>query len=249
MRQFKYWLMAIVTIMTAGLLSACGGDDPEDNGEDENTVLFGTWYSNEKVGLDQITFEKKRLSGIWRMDSGRPVPFSGTYVLDGKEIDFWVTLDGESDKEYGTCKVIALSKEALEIIINYDGETEYYTLTRDKKDNDTGGTTDPDNDRLKYLCRTWRGEAPSWDNEYIYSITFKRDGGLYGRFLEGNGAMSDFTGQYRLYGESLDITLIFEDENEQDIDHYEGKIIRLTSDELWYQLEDEDNYIYRFIRE
>lgn len=253
MKKFKYLLMVVAAIMAAGMITSCGGDDEpkKDDPDDDMELLYGTWYSGKNTGLDEVTIDRKRVSGVWRMDSGRPVSFDGTYVLEDDKMDLWISFEGDSEREHCMARIMSVTRTTLELVINYDGESEYYTLKRDKDDDDPVVKPDDPDDPEANIYGTWRGVRPSWDNEYVYSITFNRDGGLYGRFLEGDGDMSDFTGYYTYSGNRLNLTLIYEDEYEQDIDTYEGTVIRLTADDLWYQIEDEDGekYIYKFTRD
>lgn len=85
------------------------------------------------------------------------------------------------------------------------------------------------------------------DSEYPYSISFNKNGSLSGKWLEGDGDMSTFSGSWELSGRYLTIIAIFKDENDDYVDSEEWicKILSFTQSEL---IIDFDGEIFTFIR-
>lgn len=85
------------------------------------------------------------------------------------------------------------------------------------------------------------------ESEYLYSISFNKNGTLTGKWLEGDGDMSSFTGSWELTGRYLNIIVIFRDEIDNDVEAEEWncKILSLTESELAITFEGET---FTFIR-
>lgn len=119
-----------------------------------------------------------------------------------------------------------------------------FTSCRDDKD-------DPNQVESEVLLYggTWKCIPTSEQkkHEYPYSFSFNKNGSFTAVWLEDSCEMEPFSGSWELSGRMLNITAIFRDEEEDDveIEEWTCKVITLTQSELMITFEGE---IFTFIR-
>lgn len=119
-----------------------------------------------------------------------------------------------------------------------------FTSCRDDKD-------DPNKVESEVLLcgGTWKCVPTSEQKEYEYpySFSFNKNGSFTAMWLENNGEMTPFSGSWELSGRMLNITAIFRDEEEDDVETEEWtcKVITLTQSELVVNWEGEK---FTFVR-
>lgn len=86
------------------------------------------------------------------------------------------------------------------------------------------------------------------ESEYLYSISFNKNGSLTGKWLERDGDMSLFTGSWELIGRNLTVIAIFRDDvydDDVEAEEWNCKVLTLTQSEVVIKFEGE---IFTFIR-
>ncbi len=89
------------------------------------------------------------------------------------------------------------------------------------------------------LVGTWKmTDINPYDNEYVDVITFTKDGSVEGRFFEGDGEYSNFTGAYSLKGDKLTVYAVWVDEFDGDeMETWECEILSLSSKDVTLRIE------------
>ena len=137
--------------------------------------------------------------------------------------------DDSDDEEVETWDLTIVSQQRDRIKVRMDyGDGEYATMTFDRisEADDTGAYAS------NILGGWFMRDMSPWDNEYVQSIRFNRDGSLEGNFREGDGDTSHFRGTYVLRGRSLTIYATWDENYDEESEVWNCTVISLSKDQV-----------------
>lgn len=117
--------------------------------------------------------------------------------------------------------------------------------------NDGDGSGGGETSYNELLLGSWVMEdITPYDNEYVETISFDKNGRVDGYFKEGDGDLSHFSGTYTLLDKDLTIRAVWMDEADEDVETWNVTIMAASKDELMIRINYGDGYtaVMTFVR-
>ena len=247
---------AVMTFARAG-----SGDDNDDDDDDivvnpepdPAQMHIGGWKMtdmspSDNEHIDRIWFDGNgALRGIFLEGSGELSYFQGTYSLDGKDLTIRAEWTDEEDQETETWHVGIMSATRTRMTVRMDhgdGDSVVMEFERISDGEDAAGYAGA-------ILGDWVMDAITpWDNEYVQSIRFDKNGEIEGYFREGDGDMSHFGGAYSIEGRSLTIYARWTEDGDNESELWACTILSLSRDKAIIRLGQGTDYavVMDFVR-
>ncbi len=257
MRKFRFYFFILLSLL---LVTSCGDNEdgnenifnpsmPGIGDEDETGIdtnkMYGGWiselstsendyddflysiYVNNDNTVEGYWYEGKDYFGVAEYSY-----FTGRVYLSGENLIITAKFEDEGEIEEETWDDITILKLNSTTLQIREGDADKgFTINYTRTSNIVPPTAVSKND----IYGEWIGKAPADDDEYMSSITVKEDNTISGKWYEGDGDYSQFSGTIHINGTDVVLVMIFYDEN-GDYDEVETwedlKLAQLTNNTL-----------------